>query len=103
MNIKVEKFMELLGTADIVMVDDGPMLTDWEVAPREDSPENEVIRFSWESEGYSYSVIFTEEGIEGVRYDPVLKAFFLEDDEGQETKLNLGNYKSLDVDAEDWK
>lgn len=101
MSSKVAKFMKLLETADIVVVDDGPMLSDWEIASVEGTPDNEVAYFSWESEGESFSAILTEEGIEGATYDPEKKAFFLTDHEGNDLKINLGQYTPLA--AEDWQ
>lgn len=100
MRNKVAKFMDLLGMADIVMVDDGPMLSSWDSSPATGTPDNEIARFSWEDGGHIYSVTVTEAAVQNAEYVPDTCSFLMDDHDGERIKINLGRYTGLEV--EEW-
>ena len=58
-----QQFLDLLGKADVVVVDSGPYLSGWELHPLSGIPDNQVVRFSWTDGTEEVSYTLTEEGI----------------------------------------
>ena len=84
----IEKFFALLEAAGAVTVDDGALLTDWEVEARTGDPDNQVVRFSWTDGECDYSDILTEGGIAAGVFDDEGQ-FVAENHEGEKTAIQF--------------
>lgn len=71
MRVTVNQLLSVLNQADLVTVDGGPFLHDWEVETVVHELENEVVRFSWTDGDYEYYCHLSEGAI--------LNGYFRED------------------------
>lgn len=71
MRVTVNQFLSVLTQADLVTVDGGPFLHNWEVEEVTHTPENEVVRFSWTDGDYEYCCTLSE--------GMILNGYFRED------------------------
>jgi hypothetical protein len=53
----------LLASADLVTIDGGPYIQNWEISHETGEPNDQVILFVWFDEGISHTCILTEGGI----------------------------------------
>lgn len=79
-------FLELLSQADTVTAG-GPVLSGWDVTEPTGSPDNELIRFSWEDSDHTFSVVLTEGGIASGQWKGL--AFICQDSEGDEVAITM--------------
>ena len=85
-------FLELLSQADTVTAG-GPVLSGWDATEPTGSPDNELIRFSWEDNDHFFSVVLTEGGIANGQWKG--NAFVCEDSEGDEVEICLFKQTSI--------
>lgn len=90
---KIQEFIDLLNRADSVEVSSSPLLTSWNTAPLTGEPDNEIIHFTWVDEDGSYSVTFTESGIENGKW--VGGSFICIDSEGDENAIRLHRHIAI--------
>lgn len=81
------RFFELLNTAKAVRIDDGPWFKDWAIANPTGNPDNEVVIFSWKSEGISHTDAFTEGAIHEADFIEGSDVFILDNREGDPTVI----------------
>lgn len=84
----LEQFLALLGKANAVIVDDGPVLTHWDISDLMHNGENEIVRFSWTDGEVEFSDILTEGGIADGRFDHE-GTFHCEDNIGEATTIRF--------------
>ena len=94
MSEMLEKFLELLGRADAVTIDDGAYLANWDVSPQEGQADNEVAYFSWVDDEGNYSCILTEGGIGGGHFAED-GSFHCEDREGEPVVVRMFKVEPL--------
>lgn len=99
---KVQAFLDLLNRAEVIRVDQSPLLTHATVGVPIGDADNEVVTLEWESESLGYSVTLTEGGLESGTLNPATGWFELEDAEGNTTQLFLGRVIPVDVVVEGW-
>jgi hypothetical protein len=103
----LQTFISLLNQSDLVQVDGGPFLHDWEIDIQdEEDLDEEIVLFSWESEGLDYSSKHTIGNIINGVFNEEDCKLVCEDHEGQETvilffKLQKTNMKSA-VQVKRW-
>nr|WP_158386596.1 hypothetical protein [Comamonas testosteroni] len=90
---KIQEFIDLLTRADSAEVSSSPLLTSWNTAPLTGEPDNEIIHFTWVDEDGSYSVTFTETGIENGKW--VGGSFICIDSEGDENAIRLHRHIAI--------
>ncbi len=78
----------LLGRADAVTIDNGPLLYGWGTNGLRGIGDNEVIFFSWEEDGEEYSVNLTEDSINNGTWTAD-DAFLCEDSEGNDCTIRM--------------
>lgn len=87
-NNTLEAVLDLLRNADMITVDDGPMLSGSDVSDVTGDADNEVAYLSWvDNEGLSFGCKLTEGGIAAGEW--VDTKFVCEDHEGQPTVLRF--------------
>lgn len=64
--LTAHQFLGLLDQAQALYVGDSPLVDNISIALACGVPENEVIFVSWESEGNTFSIKITEEGLNDV-------------------------------------
>lgn len=85
---KLQEVLTLVGTADMITVDNGPMLPGSGVTEVTGEPGNEVVYLSWvDDEGLSFGCKLTEGGIAAGEW--VGAEFVCDDHEGQPTALRF--------------
>ena len=64
-NEKVHKIFNLINSADVVVIDDSPLLQSWDNYPIiDDDAENEVLFFNWTDGEYEYSETITQDDLD---------------------------------------
>lgn len=81
-------FMKLLSAAAIVTVDNGAVLSSWDVTHATGDSDNEIVRFSWTDEDCDYSCILNEGEVATGRFD-VDGTFICNDSEGEPTEVRM--------------
>lgn len=93
------QFLQLLEAAKAVQVDGGPLLTSWDISDTTGAPDNQIINFSWESEGVTFGATLTEEGIAKGTYNPATGEFIVEDKDGETTTIVLFTLNAMKLAA----
>ena len=63
-NEKVHKIFNLINSADVVVIDDSPLLQSWDNYPIiDDDAENEILYFNWTDGEYEYSETITQDDL----------------------------------------
>lgn len=78
----------MLARATVVTVDGGPHLHAWESCELNGEDNNEIFRFSWEEDGYTFASILTEGGVKAGSFDES-GAFTCNDNNGELTTINF--------------
>jgi hypothetical protein len=88
MSNTIDRFLQLLNTADAVTVDDGAMLSG--ITPEQliGDPDNQVVCFTWTDGECDYSDILTEGGIAKGVFDSG-GSFIVENYEGEKTVIRF--------------
>lgn len=84
----LEQFLALLGKAGAIIVDDGPVMTDWDISDLMHTGDNEIVHFSWTDGEVEYSEILTEGGIAAGHFDQE-GVFHCEDNLGEPTTIRF--------------
>ena len=64
-NEKVHKIFNLINSADVVVIDDSPLLQSWDDYPIiDDDAENEILYFNWTDGEYEYSETITQDDLD---------------------------------------
>lgn len=85
-------FLALLNQADSVTVNQ-QLLQHWETADPTTNGENQVVRFSWYSEGVNFAVALTQDGIANGRWH---NGFFIcMDSEGDTLEIWLAKHSAI--------
>lgn len=101
MNSKIIWFLNLLNKTDLVTIDNGPYLSSWDLDTESEShDENQVVCFSWESEGEDYYSILTESGITNGTYYQEDSKFVCEDHEGKKIVICLFKLQKINMKSE---
>lgn len=85
----IENILALLSVADVVSVDDGPLLTEWDLAEVVGLPDNEVVHFTWDDEYGSFAETLTEGGIAAGKFYPEDAKLVCENAEGEPTTIRF--------------
>ncbi len=88
LNSNIERLFHLLNAASAVTIDDGVMLTDFEVEKLTGDPDNQVVRFTWTDGECDYSDCLTEAGITAGLFDSDGK-FIADNSEGDKTVIRF--------------
>lgn len=87
-NNKLQEVLALVENADMITVDNGPMLSGSDVSDVTGEPDNEVVCLSWvDDAGLSFGCKLTEGGIAAGEW--VGAEFVCDDHEGQPTALRF--------------
>ncbi|NEX60119.1 hypothetical protein [Noviherbaspirillum galbum] len=83
----------LLASADLVTIDGGPYVQNWDIATETGDPENQVVLFHWENEGLIFTTILTEGGIAAGRLKD--ECFVCDDFEGEPTIIRFFKVREI--------
>ena len=96
MKINTHQAIKLLQTAQAVIVDESPILNDWNSCNPNGQSDNEVLLFSWaDDEGLEYSVKFTEEGLNNATFTQGI--IYADDSEGEPSQIQLYTLEVMDT------
>lgn len=85
---RVQKVFDMINSAEVIQIDNGPLLNSWLSDEVKGDPDNEVFDFSWhDSEGHLYGINFTEANLLYAHVEDGL--ILCADSEGEATKLAL--------------
>jgi len=90
----IQLFLGLLGAANAVTVDDGPLLADWGIAEVTGDPVNQVVNFAWTDGEHDYLCSMDEGGIAEGAFDSEGK-FVGEDSEGEKVVVKFFKVERL--------
>lgn len=88
MSNTIDRFLQLLNTADAITVDDGAMLSGITPEQLTGDPDNQVVCFTWTDGECDYSDILTEGGIAKGVFDSD-GSFIAENHEGEKTSIRF--------------
>ena len=94
--MKLPALLQLIESADVVVVGDSPYLHSDQVSEVNGDPGNEVLRANWhDAEGQEFAVKFNEHGLVQARIDG--NKITAPDHEGDETMIQLFRLTPLPV------
>jgi hypothetical protein len=83
----------LLASAELVTIDGGSYVADWEISQEIGEHDNQVILFSWHDGGQFFSRILTEGGIAAGHFKE--DCFVCDDHEGEPTVIRFFKIKEI--------
>lgn len=97
---EIVALFDQINKADIISIDDGPVLTSWNASPvsKKFDAENEILHFTWDDEGLVFSIILCEDGLrEAVVDGNEIRVW--EKDSGEDCTIRLLRTAPFDIEA----